>query len=400
MQAVKLQNVSVGRCGSCHRFRNNMEFEVDKKIVCMDCFVKFKNQRLITKIQAPAKPKSSPNKPPRQPRKPKEFKGRGIANKEKKDKSVQEFYEFLVNHGTYIKIKDTSNFGTRPSIYRYIHELGDKVKTAIVKHQMYVVTADKSYLLDELTQPAPPVVKEKKLTLEDKVLACVLASENPITVMEVARANGFNRIPCYRVFNKLVEKKLIAKLDTPSTSYYIGIDKSELLNDLIDKNDKVIVDDNAIKIVVEKPDLIIRDTTLDTVLNLVKNSTDILCSSIFKTQNFGFCDRTGVRTIKALVNKGYVACSDIIRGQRFYFCDASKPELVEKIININNSHIKVKVLEVLQSTSRFLSINDIMKMAGRNYTGGGGYRYVKKIVEGLNCEVAKNNSGTYYRLRR
>lgn len=126
MEAYKLETNAVGRCGNCRRFRNNLSYKVTDKVVCIDCFTMFKNQRLIDSIVVPekekepkAKPiKTKPNKSPQQPR-PIKPKVNGIKlQPQSKERMV---YDFIVSSPKPVFAKDIINAGICSNNIVYTH---------------------------------------------------------------------------------------------------------------------------------------------------------------------------------------------------------------------------------------------------------------------------------------
>lgn len=121
MEAYKLEVYHVGRCGNCHRFRNNLSWKVSDKVVCIDCFTMFKNQRLIHVIVP--EPEPEPEKEPKtKPVKPNKKVRLQPKNKEKL------VYDFIVSSPNAVFAKDiiTAGICSINAVYRHLRILKNK----------------------------------------------------------------------------------------------------------------------------------------------------------------------------------------------------------------------------------------------------------------------------------
>lgn len=385
LEAVQLQDLAVGRCGECHRFRNNMRWSVENKNLCSECFLLLRNKNTITAIKPAPKNTITPRK----------TQVKKHSTNSRKDK-INKIYG-LISESDYIQIKKLYEFVSRPTVHKYLQILEEqgKVKTVKVNNKTYISTTEKTEILynfkESNTKP------KKYIPVEERLLVLLNESDKPMSLPEIL-TNGFTKDYCYITLNKLVREGKIVKQRKNKINYYADCNEKHLPTEADTKSNKV---KKTAKIRKTKSLDKASKEKLEIVLKIIQESKTILDSSVFDGRDF--CRVTGMRAVESLTRKGLVFSSNYVRGQRIQFCDAGNPELVKQIEEINNSQTHSKIVEFLQSTDRYQSINDIIRgVRGVNKKrwGGGTYRYFKKVIEQIDCEVITNKVGSYYRLRK
>lgn len=390
MQVYLLESQIATRCGNCGRFRY-IRKKTDERLICDDCYLTFVNQKLITAIQTPPKPKPQKDKPnPKKERTPKP--------RVPKVKKIDNFLSYINNLESYIRVVDLAEFGTKPTLYDYCKKLSeqDKVRTLSVKGTMYVSSIQNYHLLEAFHQESLVAKKRRegknhKISLvKDRVIGCLLSTEIPLDSRAIEESINAGHSQVYQALVDLFkEGKIKRKASWQNKYFYIESDREYLLSSVAKANQP----SNNNKI--EKKDI------AGKLLSIINSEDKIFDSTLFDNakEKYGVCDRTLFRALRVLQEKGLIVVSEYIRGQKTYFA-SNKPHLIEKMESIDSSGTRRQVIEFLQSNERFVTINQIIKAIGKKWRSGGTYRYVKKIVDSLDCEIAGNENVTYYRLRK
>lgn len=394
MIAIQIE-LSVGRCGSCKKFRNNMEWKVDEKIVCLDCFKTFKNQRLIDKILTP----------------PKEIKAKTSSKaktKAIKEPSIRDSYRTkMAANREYLSSKDAvigfikasekpvavnemhaAKVASKITLWKWINNLfknGDIVFTTI-KRKKYYIDFERKYLLDNFLGEAKIVVKKKvvKTLLANKILKVIKESPVPLTPFEINQGNDWAEKSIYPALATLVRSgKIVACPVSLVNQIYIDVKRRHLLEKDINY--------------LEKNNLLGKKTrdALDFILsrNKITSNKDI-------AEYLGVDRSTSIRIVQSLKEKKLIHTSNFggVKKRSTVVAPLSNQELCRQIdeIEFNSTDKQIKRL---MDTGETYTISECCLAIGSS--GSDGTRqFIKNLLIKWGCKTVKKGNGIGYYLEK
>lgn len=228
MIAIQIET-KVGRCESCHRFRNNMEWQVESKVVCIDCFKTLKNQRLIDEVvKRVPKIELEPNQTGKRVKKVKE---------EKPKREITNYREIVL---TYLKNTDKplsvremyeSKVTSKVTLERWLKALvvSGEVVTMRSTARAYYIDKDREELLSEYIQS---LCSKGSKRIKAIVLQIIKESPLPVTPLQVNQGQSWHHTSGYFALKTLLNEGTIVRrrvsglLDT-----YIDVERVDLLDD-------------------------------------------------------------------------------------------------------------------------------------------------------------------------
>lgn len=241
MEAYKLESYHVGRCGNCRRFRNNLSYKVtDKidKIVCIDCFTMFRNQRLIDSIVVPEKKKETKVKPIRT--KPKAIR-KGQSNYR------QLLCNFIINSDRPIVLNDLINreFGCHATVARNLRMLvkDGKITFQIGKRCIrYYVGTEKKELLDSIPK------RQYRISPKDKnklaIQKIINASNRVLTAKDLRDKVDVCKNTVFRILRQLeMEGKIHLVLYNKDRRFYFCKNDEKLIEELNKYSSEITIDE-------------------------------------------------------------------------------------------------------------------------------------------------------------
>lgn len=228
MKAIQIET-KVGRCESCHRFRNNMEWQVESKVVCLDCFKTLKNQKLINEvIKRVPKIELEPNQIGKRVKKVKE---------EKPKREITNYREIVLN---YLKNTDKplsvremyeAKVASKVTLERWLKVLvaSGEVITMRSTARTYYIDKDREHLLKDYIQS---LCSQKRIKLKDVVLKIIKSSPVPLTPLEINQKQSWHNKSVYPVLKKLLEEnKIVCHKVSEIVKLYIDVDRANLLDE-------------------------------------------------------------------------------------------------------------------------------------------------------------------------
>ena len=393
MIAIQIEQV-VGRCGSCKRFRNNMEWKVDEKVVCIDCFKTFKNQRLIDEILTSPKTikaKTSlkaKTKTIKEPSIRSSYKTRMSADREYLS-SKDAVIGFIMASEKPVGVNEihVAKVASKITIWKWINNLfknGDIVFTTIGTKKYYI-DSKRKYLLDNLLEARTVKKKVVKTLLADKILEVIKSSPNALTPFEINQGNDWAEKSIYPALAKLVSSgKIVACPVSLVNQIYIDVERRHLLEKDINY--------------FEKNNLLGKKTreALDFILarNKITFNKDI-------AEYLSVDKSVAIRIVQSLREKKLIYTSNFggAKKRSTVVAPSNNPVLCKQIdeIEFNSTDKQIKRL---METGETYTVSECCLAIGCSRGSDGTRKFIKKLLMEWRCKTVKKSNGIGYYLEK
>ncbi len=374
MIAIQIKT-KVGRCESCHKFRNNMEWQVESRVVCIDCFKMLKNQKLIDEVvKRVEKVEVDTTK---------------TGKKVKEDKPKREITNYRQTVLNHLKNTDkplsvremyADRVSSKVTLERWLKVLlaSGEIVTMKSTARAYYIDADRKDLLDEYIESLKP---KKKTTLPDEILKRLKSLSRPSTASQINEEKTWVKKSVYTALVKLVEteKVVFIKLNKVK-KIYIDTDRKHLLDEFNQYKKVDVLGGN-------------RKKALDFInsnnrVTYIKDLTNVLRAD----------KSTSLRVVHELIELGLVKCA---KGRRH------NAALV--IVPINNEHLLEQfefvtydstenILRRFMEEGNAVTLDQCYFVVGCKSGSGGTRRYVRRLLKEWKCEISELNGVKTYRL--
>ena len=374
MIAIQIET-KVGRCESCHKFRNNMEWQVESRVVCIDCFKMLKNQKLIDEVvKRVEKVEVDTTK---------------TGKKVKEDKPKREITNYRQTVLNHLKNTDkplsvremyADRVSSKVTLERWLKVLlaSGEIVTMKSTARAYYIDADRKDLLDKYIESLKP---KKKTTLPDEILKRLKSLSRPSTASQINEEKTWVKKSVYTALVKLVEteKVVFIKLNKVK-KIYIDTDRKHLLDEFNQYKKIDVLGGN-------------RKKALDFInsnnkVTYIKDLTNVLRAD----------KSTSLRVVHELIELGLVKCA---KGKRH------NAALV--IVPINNEHLLEQfefvtydstenILRRFMEEGNAVTLDQCYSVVGCKSGSGGTRRYVRRLLKEWKCEISELNGVKTYRL--
>ena len=374
MKAIQIET-KVGRCDSCRKFRNNMEWKVEDKVVCLDCFKMFRNQRLIDEV---IKKVEKPTKTP--------IKVKKVKQERPKRKAVNyrnKILNHLKNTDRPLSVKEmySDRLASKVTIERWLRVLVKSGEVATMRStaKAYYIDKEREHLLKEYISS---LKIQKKIKLKDIVLKIIKSSPIPLTPLEINIAGDWHNKSIYPVLKKLLnENKIVCHKVSESVRLYIDVKRVDLLT----QNSRCF----------ETGEL---GATKAKILDFIYKSNKVLALSDI-TKGLNIHRSTSLRLCRELERQGIIKL-----GKGSLRCEATL------VVPTNNQSLLMELdSRVYNSTEnklmRFMKIGnavtlrEIYKAVGCGKGKSSTRSYVQKLLSQWGCEVGDRDGVPTYCLR-
>lgn len=394
MIAIQIEP-SVGRCDSCHKFRNNMEWEVDEKVVCLDCYKTFKNQRLIDEVIAKAVVKE------KKIRKPRVYKPRGILEPKypnyarKKPGELRNVEIIKANLITFIKESPrpvsvaeilAQKIACKTTVRKYLQGL-------LLTGEVHLLSLNKGYYIDPERyqefkdyRPLKGKYAAKKPLLTDKILEIIKASSSPLTPLEINHNQPWHSKSVYPALAKLVEWGKVVCAPTSETSYlYIDIERIHLLEDDINYFEKNLLGKKT-----------------RTALELILSKKELTYNKDIAIE-LGVDKSTVVRIIQSLKDKNLIVASNFggSKKRATVIAPIGNKELCKQVEEIENNSTDKLLRKLIENASgKPYTVSDCCVLIGCHRGSDGSRKFIKKLLIEWGCKTVKKSNGIGYYLEK
>jgi hypothetical protein len=378
MKAIQIE-AKVGRCDSCRKFRNNMEWKVEDKVVCLDCFKMFRNQRLIDEVI-----KKVEIKPTKTVRKVKTVKE---VNQERPKREAVNYRIRVLNHlkntDRPLSVKEmySDRLASKVTIERWLRVLVKSGEVATMRStaKAYYINKDREHLLKEYISG---LRIQKKIKLKDIVLKIIKSSPIPLTPLEINVAGDWHNKSVYPVLKKLLnENKIVCHKVSESVRLYIDVKRIDLLT----QNTRCF----------EAGEL---GSTKAKILDFIYKSNKVLALSDI-TKGLSIHRSTSLRLCRELERQGIVKL-----GKGSLRCEATlvAPTNNESLLMELDSRIynstENKLMRFMKAGNA-ATLREIYKAVGCGKGKTSTRNYVQKLLSQWRCEVGDRDGVPTYCLR-
>ena len=375
MIAIQIET-KVGRCESCHRFRNNMEWKVEDKVVCLDCFKMFRNQKLIDEVvKRVPKIELEPNQTGKRVKKVKE---------EKPKREITNYREIVLNY-----LKNTD----KPLSVREMYEakvtskvtLGRWLKALVVSGEVVTMRSTaKAYYIDSgrkelLCNYIDSLKPKKKTKLNDEVLKRLKSLPRPCTPLEINEKKTWRTKSVYAALNKLVKSGKVVFLNlNKTTKVYIDINRKHLLDEFNQSKRVDILGGN-------------RKKALDFI-----NSNDGVTYVKDLTKVLNANKSTSLRVVYDLINLGLVKAAKGKRHNAALVIVPANNEHLLELFNFVTYDSTENMLRRFMEKGNAVTLDQCYVAVGCNRGSGGTRRYVQKLLAQWGCKVIEEDGIVRY----
>ena len=388
MIAIQI-NPKVGRCESCRRFRNNMEWrvecEIESKVVCLDCFKTFKNQRLIdeviprvVEIKKQRKPKttrpksilSKPNYPnyvrklPGEPRNSEIIKSNLLSHIKQAESPVS------------MKRLKKAKIASKNTLDKYIQELLNEREIRFIELGRRHYIDSKRYESFKNYRLPNGKYAARKLQIFEVVLNIIKDSMHPLTPSEINQHKlcTWNSKSVYPALAKLIESgKVVGTPITEVNSLYIDFERAYMLEEKINYAERnELLTDNARKIL----DFINSRNELTTNKDLVE------LTGVDKT--------TVIRITQDLKEKNLIRSTVYggVKKRATVIAPLSNEELCRQVDEIEFNSTD-KQLRRLMEAGGIYTVSQACIAIGRNRGSNGSRKFIKNLLIEWGCKTVK-----------
>lgn len=374
MKAIQIET-KVGRCDSCRKFRNNMEWKVEDKVVCLDCFKMFKNQRLIDEV---IKKVEKPTKTP--------IKVKEVKQERPKRKAVNyrnKILNHLKNTDRPLSVKEmySDRLASKVTIERWLKVLVKSGEVATMRStaKAYYIDKDREHLLKEYISS---LKIQKKIKLKDIVLKIIKSSPIPLTPLEINIAGDWHNKSVYPVLKKLLnENKIVCHKISETVRLYIDVKRVDLLT----QNTRCF----------ETGEL---GATKAKILDFIYKNNKVLALSDI-TKGLNIHRSTSLRLCKELEKQGIIKIGKgSLRREATLVAPTNNQSLLMELDSRIYNSTESKLMRFMEVGNAF-TLREIYKAVGCGKGKTSTRKYVQKLLSQWKCEVGDRDGVPTYCLR-
>jgi DNA-binding MarR family transcriptional regulator len=352
-----------------------MEWQVESRVVCIDCFKMLKNQKLIDEVvKRVEKVEVDTTK---------------TGKKVKEDKPKREITNYRQTVLNHLKNTDkplsvremyADRVSSKVTLERWLKVLLASGEVVAMKStaRAYYIDADRKDLLDEYIESLKP---KKKTTLPDEILKRLKSLSRPSTASQINEEKTWVKKSVYTALVKLVkaEKVVFIKLNKVK-KIYIDIDRKHLLDEFNQYKKVDVLGGN-------------RKKALDFI-----NSSNGVTYIKDLTKLLGTDKSTSLRVVYDLIKLGLVK---VAKGKRhnaaLVIVPTNNEYLLEefKLVTYDSTE---NILRRFMEEGNAVTLDQCYFVVGCKSGSGGTRRYVRRLLKEWKCEITIINGVKTYRL--